>query len=58
MALNTDANPGQITWELTDAGNVVIASGGPDVSEASQLVVDTVCLGGIPTTTCFGFRLG
>ncbi|MBK6410189.1 MAG: SBBP repeat-containing protein [Flavobacteriales bacterium] len=57
VALNTDANPGQITWELTDAGNVVIASGGPDVSEASQLVVDTVCLGGIPTTTCFGFRL-
>ncbi len=57
VAINTDSSPDQITWELMDASNVVILTGGPAASEANQLVVDTVCLGSIPTPTCFGFRL-
>ncbi|MEO5583846.1 MAG: SBBP repeat-containing protein, partial [Flavobacteriales bacterium] len=57
VAINTDSNPDQITWELSDENNVVIATGGPASGEVSQLVTDTVCLGSTPTSTCFGFRL-
>ncbi|MBZ0207592.1 MAG: hypothetical protein K8H89_14820, partial [Flavobacteriales bacterium] len=53
--IQTDLNPAQITWEVTDAGNAVIASGTPGT--ANQLVSETVCLGASPSPTCYGFRL-
>ncbi len=55
VMINTDLSPAQVTWEITDAGNAVIASGAPGT--ANQLVTDTVCLGTTAAPACYGFRL-
>ncbi|MEO7080479.1 MAG: hypothetical protein ABIY71_03090, partial [Flavobacteriales bacterium] len=57
VAINTDNNPGQITWELTNESNVVIATGGPTAGQTNMLVNTTVCLGTAPTSACYGFKL-
>ncbi|MBZ0205620.1 MAG: thrombospondin type 3 repeat-containing protein, partial [Flavobacteriales bacterium] len=57
VSINTDANSDQITWEITNSGNTVIATGGPTAAQANMLVSDTVCLGSTPTTACYGFKL-
>ncbi len=57
VIITTDANPGQITWEITDVGNVPIATGGPAATEANQVVTETVCLGAVPVSACYGFRI-
>ncbi len=57
VAITTDSNPGQLTWEVLDASNAVIATGGPSAGQANMLVSGTVCLGGSPTSACYGFRL-
>ncbi|MBZ0207360.1 MAG: hypothetical protein K8H89_13645, partial [Flavobacteriales bacterium] len=57
VAINTDGNPDQITWEITNSGNTVIASGGPTAGQSNMLVSQTVCLGTTPSSACYGFRL-
>ncbi len=57
VAILTDTDPDQLTWEITDANNGVLATGGPTAGQASVLVTDTVCLGNTPTSACYGFRL-
>ncbi|MEO7079936.1 MAG: GEVED domain-containing protein, partial [Flavobacteriales bacterium] len=53
--ITTDNNPEQLSWEITDENNTVIASGAP--VGANQLVSVTACLGAAPINGCFGFRL-
>jgi hypothetical protein len=53
--ITTDANPGDITWEVTNDGGTVIANGAP--AAANTLVSETVCLNAAPTSACYGFRL-
>ncbi len=57
VVINSDGDPEQLTWQVTDVNNVVIASGGPVASEDNQVVTDTLCLGSTPTSACYGFRL-
>ena len=54
VRITTDANPDQITWEVTDAsGSTVLASGGPTALQANQTVSQNVFLPG----DCYGFKL-
>ncbi|MGB3525731.1 MAG: GEVED domain-containing protein, partial [Flavobacteriales bacterium] len=53
--ITTDNNPEDLSWEITDATNTVIASGAP--LGANQLVSETVCLGAAPINGCYGFKL-
>ena len=53
--ITTDGNPGDLSWEITDANSVVIASGAP--AAANQLVSEAVCIGEAPVDACFGFRI-
>ncbi|MFZ1665722.1 MAG: reprolysin-like metallopeptidase, partial [Flavobacteriales bacterium] len=57
VAINTDNDPDQVTWEILDASDAVIATGGPSAAQASMLVNDTVCLGSTPASACYGFHL-
>ncbi|HQW32858.1 MAG TPA: T9SS type A sorting domain-containing protein, partial [Flavobacteriales bacterium] len=57
VAINTDGNPDQLTWEITDESNVVIAAGGPAAVENNMLVSEVACLGAAPASACYGFRL-
>ncbi len=57
VAINTDGNPDQLTWDITDESNVVIAAGGPGAIENNMLVSETACLGAAPASACYGFRL-
>jgi hypothetical protein len=57
VAINTDNDPDQVTWEILDASDAVIATGGPFAAQASMLVNDTVCLGSTPASACYGFHL-
>ncbi|MBK6409680.1 MAG: T9SS type A sorting domain-containing protein [Flavobacteriales bacterium] len=55
VAINTDASPSEIGWELTDASNITIATGGP--SAISGLDQQTVLLDALPVSACYGFTL-
>ncbi len=55
VAINTDASPSEIGWEITDASNTVIATGGP--STISGLDLETVLLDVNPVSACYGFTL-
>ncbi|HQV40176.1 MAG TPA: GEVED domain-containing protein, partial [Flavobacteriales bacterium] len=55
VAINTDASPSEIGWELTDASNITIATGGP--SAISGLDQQTVLLDALPASACYGFTL-
>ncbi len=57
VAINTDANAAEITWEITNSSNVMIASGGPASGQNNMLVTETACLGSTATSACYGFRL-
>ncbi len=57
VMINTDGNADQITWEITNAGNAVIASGGPATGQNNTSVSATACLGSAVTSSCYGFRL-
>ncbi|HMN05102.1 MAG TPA: T9SS type A sorting domain-containing protein, partial [Flavobacteriales bacterium] len=50
-----DANPSEITWEVLDAGGVVIATGSPAMANAMN--EETVCLSATVSSTWYGFRL-
>jgi len=57
VAIHTDANGDQTTWEIRDAGNTVVASGGPYTGQNNMLVTDTVCLGTTTADACYSFTL-
>ncbi|MBS1569206.1 MAG: hypothetical protein JST45_07150, partial [Bacteroidetes bacterium] len=53
--ITTDGNPGQLSWEIRDGGNVLLDSGSPSV--ANSLNSATACLGSAPTSACYTFKL-
>ena len=53
--INTDAWPGETSWEIVDAGNNVIASGAPSTANALNSTV--ACLGNTPGPAWYGFRI-
>ncbi|MGB3870303.1 MAG: hypothetical protein WA937_12685, partial [Flavobacteriales bacterium] len=55
VTINTDGNPEQLSWEIIDANNAVVASGTP--AGANQSVSETVCLGTTSANACYGLRL-
>ncbi len=57
VAITTDAFPQQISWEITDESDAVIATGGPTAAQANMLVSEAVCVGTTPGNACYGFRL-
>ncbi|MBK7288667.1 MAG: T9SS type A sorting domain-containing protein [Flavobacteriales bacterium] len=57
VAINTDGSPDQLTWEILDASNAQLATGGPTSGQANALVIDTVCLGTTVESACYGFKL-
>ncbi|MBZ0204775.1 MAG: T9SS type A sorting domain-containing protein [Flavobacteriales bacterium] len=57
VAIHTDGNGDQITWDLLDGDLNIIATGGPETGENNILVTDTVCLNSTPASACYGFKL-
>ncbi|MBS1939337.1 MAG: lamin tail domain-containing protein, partial [Bacteroidetes bacterium] len=57
VAINTDANGDQITWEVVDGNNVSVATGGPYTGQNNTLITETVCIGNAPVSACYGFHL-
>ncbi|HMN05103.1 MAG TPA: kelch repeat-containing protein [Flavobacteriales bacterium] len=57
VRIATDAAPGQITWEITDASNAVIASGALGAAQSNTMVAEQACLNAAATSACYGFRL-
>ncbi|MCC6840229.1 MAG: lamin tail domain-containing protein [Flavobacteriales bacterium] len=57
VAINTDGNADQLTWEVLDGSNVSIATGGPYTGQNNTLVTETVCLGSTPEVACYSFHL-
>ncbi len=57
VAIQTDGNGGQITWEVVDEANVSVAYGGPYTGQDNTLITENVCLGGAPVDACYGFRI-
>ncbi|MCO6482449.1 MAG: hypothetical protein J5I62_06615, partial [Flavobacteriales bacterium] len=53
--ITTDANPGQLSWEITNDGGTVIAAGSP--AAANTLVGEPACLNASPASAWYGFRL-
>ncbi len=52
LTIELDNYPGETTWEITDAGGAVLASGGP-YSTAGATVVEEACL----SDACFDFTI-
>ncbi|MEO1260764.1 MAG: M12 family metallo-peptidase [Bacteroidota bacterium] len=52
LTLNLDNYPGETTWEITDGGGAVLASGGP-YSTAGATVIEDACLG----DGCYDFTI-
>ncbi|MBP8824023.1 MAG: lamin tail domain-containing protein, partial [Flavobacteriales bacterium] len=57
VAIQTNGNGEQITWEVLDGNNISIATGGPYAGQNNTLVSETVCLGSAPATACYSFHL-
>ncbi len=56
VRITTDNNASQLTWEITNASNVVIATGAP--IQNNSVVNETACLGqNGPESAFYGFRL-
>src|SRR5690606_1026379 len=55
VAITTDNNPEQLSWEITNASSVVVASGSPSV--ANGVDEQTVLVSATPVEACYGFRL-
>jgi hypothetical protein len=53
--ITTDANPGQVSWEIRDSGLSLLASGSPTVANA--LNARTVCLEALPSNAYYSFKL-
>ncbi|MBK9422355.1 MAG: T9SS type A sorting domain-containing protein [Flavobacteriales bacterium] len=57
VTINTDNDSAQLSWAITDANNAVIATGGPGAGQENTQVSDTVCLGTMPESICYGFKV-
>ncbi|MEO7080465.1 MAG: fibronectin type III domain-containing protein, partial [Flavobacteriales bacterium] len=57
VIINTDGNAEHITWEVVDANNAVITTGGLTAGQSNMQVTETACLGSTPAVACYGFRL-
>jgi hypothetical protein len=57
VAIQTDANGDQITWEVVDESNTTVATGGPYTGQNNTLITASVCLGGSPVDACYGLRI-
>ncbi|MCO5275993.1 MAG: T9SS type A sorting domain-containing protein [Flavobacteriales bacterium] len=53
--ITTDANPAQLSWEIRDGGNVLVASGTP--ATPNGLNSETACLGSVVESACYSFKL-
>lgn len=52
VKIATDGAPGELTWEIRDAGGTLIASGGP-YEDANTLISEFVALG---SSACYEFK--
>ncbi|MGB3869868.1 MAG: T9SS type A sorting domain-containing protein [Flavobacteriales bacterium] len=57
VSLHTDFAGAETTWQIRNASNVLIASGGPYTGQNFVLITDTVCLGAAPVDACYSFKL-
>jgi len=57
VSLLTDFAGAETTWQIRDASNVLIASGGPYTGQNFTHISDTVCLGTAPLDACYSFKL-
>ncbi len=57
VAIHTDANGDQTSWEILDENNVSVANGGPYTGENNTLVTETICIGNTPVNACYKFHL-
>ena len=57
VAIHTDANGDQTSWEILDENNVSVANGGPYTGENNTLVTETICIGNTPVSACYKFNL-
>ncbi|MBS1569672.1 MAG: T9SS type A sorting domain-containing protein, partial [Bacteroidetes bacterium] len=55
VVINTDASPGDITWEVRTEGGALLASGTP--ANANSTNTENVCLGSTPEVACYKFQL-
>ncbi|MBK7286460.1 MAG: lamin tail domain-containing protein [Flavobacteriales bacterium] len=57
VAIHTDANGDQTSWEVLDDLNASVAYGGPYTGQNNTLVTETVCIGVSPVDACYTFHL-
>ena len=57
VAIETDGNASQTTWEIVDSNDHLLAGGGPYSGLNNTLIVESVCLSGGSAADCYGFRL-
>jgi len=55
VSISTDSNPSELSWEIRDSGNALVASGAPSV--ANGINSSTTCLGGPIAGACYSFKL-
>ncbi|MBX2984165.1 MAG: choice-of-anchor J domain-containing protein, partial [Flavobacteriales bacterium] len=55
VAITTDNSPSDLSWEITDSGSNVVATGGPTV--ANGLDQQAVLISSTPAVGCYGFKL-
>jgi hypothetical protein len=55
--ITVDYNALDLSWQITDAGNVVIASEALTMADDNTNYSRTVCLGSSPADACYGFKL-
>jgi hypothetical protein len=53
ISITTDANPTQLSWQVTNESSTVVASGSPTAAQANSTVNSTVFLAG----SCYNFTL-
>ncbi|MBS1941176.1 MAG: hypothetical protein JST38_09895, partial [Bacteroidetes bacterium] len=53
--ITTDGNPTDLSWQIHDGGNALVASGAPTV--ANSLNSETACLNNAPASACYTFNL-
>ncbi|MBS1943039.1 MAG: hypothetical protein JST38_19425, partial [Bacteroidetes bacterium] len=55
--ITVDYNALDLSWQITDAGNAVIASEALTMADDNTNYSRTVCLGSSPADACYGFKL-
>jgi len=57
VSITVDNNALDLSWQITDASNAVIASQALTMADDNTNYSKTVCLGNTPVSACYGFRL-